>query len=342
MTAYFGLDIGSSSIKVTQSALMGAKAFTIEAVGIAVNPAGSVDFTNPTVVQKLGPTIKQLLADTKIRDKRVVVSVAENRVFSRILSMPVMSEVELSSAIKWEAEQFVPIPVSEVELDFAIIEDKAAGTDEGKKMLVYLVAAPKKYLQALVDFLTGIGLEPIAIESEMVSVARSLTYGSVPTTSLIIHMGALSSVLAIVDGSSLSFSYVTDSGGVSLTRVLSQSLALPLPQAEEYKRTYGLDSSKLEGKVRGSLLIVLDGIVGEMRKAMEYHLSSRKTHVNRIVLSGGGAYLPEFSSHLSQIFGGIEVVVGDPFAVGKPGQRVVVPREKAVYSVSVGLSQRIF
>lgn len=341
MTAYFGLDIGSSSVKVTQSSLMGTKAFSVDAVGLAVNPAGSVDFANPNVVAKLGPAIKQLLSEAKIKEKRVVVSVAENRVYSRILSMPTMSEAELSSAIKWEAEQFVPIPVDEVELDFSVIQEQDSSASD-KKMLVYLVAAPKIYLESMVDFLVGIGLEPIAVESEMVAVSRSLTFGSTISTSLIVHIGAMSTVFAIVDGSSLSFSYVTPSGGVSLTRALAQALSLPLPQAEEYKRTYGLDAAQLEGKVRAGLLIIFDGIVGEMRKAMEYHLSSRKSTVTRIVLSGGGAYMPSLGSHLSDVFGGIEVVLADPFAAAKPGRGVTLPREKAVYSVSVGLSQRVF
>ncbi len=341
MTAYFGLDIGSSSIKATKVSLMGTKAYMVEANGLVMNPAGSVDFMNPEVCAKIGPAIKQLLSEAKIKEKRVVVSVAESRVYSRILTMPQMSEAELASAIKWEAEQFVPIPVSEVELDFSILEQQIAGESD-KKMLVYLVAAPKTYLQALVDFLTSLGLEPIAVESEMVAVSRALTYGANANTSLVLHMGAMSSVLAIVDGTSLSFSYVTESGGVAMTRALAQSLSLPLPQAEEYKRTYGLDISQLEGKVRAGLLIILDQIVNEMRKAMEYHLSSRKSRVTRIVLSGGGAYLPQFSGYLSEVFGGIEVVVGDPFAVAKAGRGVSLPREKASFAVSVGLAQRIF
>jgi len=341
MTNYFGLDIGSSSIKATQSSLMGTKAYSVEACGLVMNPAGSVDFSNPQVTQKLSAAVKQLLSEAKIHEKRVVVSISESKVYSRILTMPMMSEAELSSAIKWEAEQFVPIPVAEVELDFSIVQENVGEQGE-KKMLVYLVAAPKKYLQSMVDFLTGLGLEPIAIESEMVAVSRSLTFGSTTGTSLILHMGAMSSVLAIVDGAALTFSYVAESGGVSLTRALSQSLSLPLPQAEEYKRTYGLDGKQLEGKVRSGLLIILEGIVNEVRKAMEYHLTTHKTRVTRIVLSGGGAYLPEFGSYLSQIFGGIEVVVGDPFATAKPGRGVTLPRERAAYSVSVGLSQRIF
>lgn len=341
MTGYFGLDIGSSSIKVSQVSLSGAKGFSVNAVGLAMNPVGSVEFTNLDVQAKLKPVIKQLLSDTKIHEKRVVVSVAESRVYSRILTMPAMSEAELSTAIKWEAEQFVPVPVAEVELDFSIIS-QPTNKAEDNRMLVYLVAAPKKYLQAMVDFLTSCGLEPIAVESEMVAVSRAFTYGAAPTTSLFVHIGALSTVLAIVDASALTFSYVTPSGGVALTRALAQSLALPLPQAEEYKRTYGLDEKQLEGKVRTGLLIILDSIISEMRKAMEYHLSVRKSPVKRIVLSGGGAYLPQFSSYLSQVFGGIEVVVGDPFAAAKAGHGVTLPRERAVYSVAIGLSQRVF
>jgi Tfp pilus assembly PilM family ATPase len=90
------------------------------------------------------------------------------------------------------------------------------------------------------------------------------------------------------------------------------------------------------------LLLILDGLVGEIRKAMEFHLSSRKTRVTKIILSGGGAYLPAFPSYLSETFGGIEVVVGDPLAVARPGRGITLPREKAVYSVSIGLSQRVF
>ena len=135
MTNYFGLDIGSSSIKATQASLMGTKAYMVESCGLVVNPAGSVDFANPVVTEKIAKAIKELLSEAKIHEKRVVVSVAENRVYSRILLMPMMSEAELSSAIKWEAEQFVPVPVSEVELDFSIIQENVGGNDE-KKMYV--------------------------------------------------------------------------------------------------------------------------------------------------------------------------------------------------------------
>lgn len=341
MPAYFGIDFGSTSIKLAAVDLQGTKSFGLSAIGIAANSAGSLDFTDSQVTAKLASSVKQLLSETKVREKRVVVSVPESQVYSRIVSLPSMSEAELASAIQWEAEQFVPIPVAEVEIDYSVVRNPPKGSTE-KKMLVYLVAAPKKQLQALVDFLLSLGLDPIAVESEMVAISRSLSFAPLPGSTLIVQMGAMSSVLAIVDESSLLFSYVTNVGGVALSRALSQNLTLPLPQAEEYKRTYGLDPKQLEGKVRNGLLLPLEQVISEIRKAMEFYATEHKSRISRILLSGGGAYLPELAPHLGSVFSGVEVVIADPFAAAKAERGVVIPKERAVYSVAVGLAMRVF
>lgn len=341
MSAYFGLDFGSSSIKVSQVQLAGPKSFTVSAIGLIQNPAGSLDFKDPTVSDKLLPAVKQVIKDTGIRDKRAVVSIPESKVFSRIVSMPSMSDAELASAVNWEAEQFVPIPVSEVEIDYSVVRRPPKGVNN-QPMLVYLVAAPKKYLQSLVDFLVVAGIEPIAVESEMVAVSRAFSYGTPTGSSLLVHIGALSTVMAIVDGDALMFSHSVETGGVAMTRALSQSLSLPVMQAEEYKRTYGLDPQQLEGKVKTGLLAVMQPLVSEMRKAIEFHASQNKTQVTRIVVSGGGSYLPGLTGYLGESFGATEVVIGDPFMYGKAGRGVTIPIERAVYSVAVGLAERIF
>ncbi len=340
MSSYFGLDIGSSSIKVVQSSLLGAKGFVLNNIGLVQNPGGSVDFTDQRLTAKLGPAIKQAMTEAGIRDKRVVVSVPESRAYSRIVEMPNMSDAELSSAVNWEAEQFIPLPVAEVEIDYTVVRRPPKGSEQ--KMLVYLVAAPKKYLQSMVDFLLAIGIEPIAVESEMVAIARAFTFGETQGSSLIVHIGALSTIISIVEGDSLLFSYVVNSGGLAMTRAISQSLALPIAQAEEYKRTYGMDEKQLEGKVRGSLLVVVESLVTEMRKASEFYMASHKSQIQRIVLSGGGAYLPELNTYLSGVFGGLEVIAGDPFMFAKNSKNASIPQERAAYSVATGLSLRVF
>lgn len=340
MSMYFGLDFGNSSLKVVQAEGVNGKSYVAQAVGLVQNPAGTVDFLDKTVVQKMAPAVKQLLAEAGVKEKRAVVAVPESKVYSKIVTMPAMSEAELSSAVKWEAEQFVPIPVSEVEIDFSVVREEV---DKQGQRLVYLVAAPKKLLQSMVDFLVGLGIEPIAVESEMVAVSRSLTYGmSGEGASLLVHIGALSCVMGIVEDGSLMFSYYMNTGGVALTRAVSQSLSLPIAQAEQYKRTYGMDGQQLEGKVKDSLLLVVDSLVNEARKAMEYHATENQSRVVRIILSGGGAYMPALTSYFGQKFEGMEVLVGDPFAAARAGRGVTIPDERAAYSVAAGLALRTF
>ena len=127
-----------------------------------------------------------------------------------------------------------------------------------------------------------------------------------------------------------------------MTRALSQSLNFPVAQAEEYKRTYGLDGRQFEGKVKASLLTVLASLVNELRKAIEYHAVQYKTTVSRMLLSGGGAYLPDFATHLSGEFPGVEVIVADPFAKGRVVKDMKLPADKAGYSIAVGLALREF
>lgn len=338
--AYFGLDFGSSSIKVVQSELLGTKGYRVNAIGLVQNPVGVLTFDDPRVQGKLAQAVKQVISQAGIHDKRVVVSIPESRAYSRVIEMPNMSDAELSTAVTWEAEQFVPIPVAEVEIDYVVVKRPPKGSDQ--KMLVYLVAAPKKYLQSMIDFLLSIGVEPVAVESEMVAVSRVFTIGGAQGASMILHIGAQSTVLAVVDGDALLFTHVSNAGGVAMTRSISESLKLPIAQAEEYKRTYGLDEAQLEGKVRQSLLLVFDGLITDMRKAMEHIGARYSTNVSRVVLSGGGAYMPGLSQHLSGVFGGMEVSLGDPFMSAKPARGVVIPNERTVYSVAAGLSVRAF
>lgn len=340
MSEYFGLDLGASSIKLCKAQPMG-KQFRVEAISLAQNPVGSLDFSNQENKQKIGEAIKQLLKEAGIRDRRVVVAISESHVYSRVVEMPTMSDAELSSAIQWEAEQFVPVPIEEVEMDYTVVRRPPKGA-KNEKMLVYLIASQKKYLQSFVDFLVELGLEPVAIESEMVALTRAFAPLLGEGVSLVLHLGALSSAISIMSGEALVFSHALPTGGVAITRALAQALSLPLPQAEQYKRTYGLDEQQLEGKVRQAILVVFQNIVLEVRRAMEFYASSSGSQVSRIVLSGGGAYMPEITTYLSGEFQGMEVLVGDAFLSAKETRDTVIPEERAVYSVAVGLALRDF
>lgn len=340
MSSYFGLDIGASSLKVCAVA-PGGKQWHLEGIGIHENPAGTVDFSGPEARKKVGEALKALLQETQIRQKRVVVSVPESRVYSQVMELPNMSDAELSSAIRWEAEQFVPIPVEEVELDYQVVSRPLKGSTKDK-LKVYFVAGPKKYLHAVADFLVEVGLEPVAIESTMVPVSRLVTKETYPGANLVVHLGASSTDYSIVDDGSLMFTYSTPSGGVAITRAIAQAFSLPLVQAEQYKRTYGLEAAQLEGKVRQAILVVFNSYLDEMKKAMEYYATNNQKNITRIILSGGGAYMPDIINYLTSTLQGVEVLLLDPMVNVVPIPKVVVPQEKVVFSVAMGLAMREF
>ena len=191
--SFIGVDIGSSSFKVAKCMRMGTN-FAIEAIGAVPNPAASVDFSEATVRQRASDSLKKLLSEMGMRERRVVIGISEAKVFSRVVSLPVMSDAELSTAITWEAEQFVPVPIAEVEMDYSVVRRPQPGSAE-TNMLVYLLASPKKYLSQIVDFAVGVGLEPIAIESEMVAVTRAITLDELEGATLCVHIEASSTMI---------------------------------------------------------------------------------------------------------------------------------------------------
>ncbi len=339
MSTYFGLDIGASKIKVCKVFPMGEN-FRVEKIGLAVNSLASLEFDS-SQRQKLIDDIHKARKEAGIKERRVVVSVPETKVYAMVVPMPVMPNSEISSAIKWEAEQFIPLPINEVELDYAVVKKPPRGS-KGEKMLVYVVAAKKKFLETLVDFLVEADLEPIAVENETVALARVFSY--LKGSSLILDLGALKTGISILDEGNLMFSHSIELGGVAMTRALAKSLSLELVQAEQYKLTYGLKEGEFEGKIKKSILLVLSKIIDEVKKASEFFANTYHKQIRRILLSGGGAYLPELSAYLTDKFPKVEVLLADPFIKVKSGKndKLRLPEARAIYGVAVGLARRQF
>ncbi|MBI2009960.1 MAG: type IV pilus assembly protein PilM [Candidatus Chisholmbacteria bacterium] len=333
----FGLDIGSSSIKLIE--LTGNKKQPkLTAFGLAVNPVGNVDTDNEQELVQIAQAIKKLTTDAGVKQRRVVVGLPESKVYTRVVEMPTLSESELASAINWEAEQYIPIPIAEVQLDYRILsQPQAIGSN---KMRVFLVAAPVAVVNRMVKILELANLELEALETEMLGVARAMTQQQ-NNAQLLVHLGARTTDIGIVQGETVVFTRSISTGGMALTRALAADLGLEVASAEQYKRTYGLDKNQLQGKVRTSLLGVFSSLVSEFKKAQHFYASTYSGGIRRLILSGGGAYLPEVTSTLASELG-VEVVIGDPFAALNltPQQRQRLGGIGAVFTVAVGMALR--
>lgn len=336
MPAHFGIDIGSTSIKIVKSE--GKK---ISVVSVISNTTGK-NLMAMSNVEKiaLADQIKEIVKTVNLKGKRVVASVPESLVFSRIMKFPVMSSPELATAIKWELDQSVPFPPNEVETSWAVLEkpNKIKGDE---KISVYVVAVPTPVSDAYVQLLELIELEPVRLENEIPALMRA--FSSILTNdnpSIVVDIGASGTGLILVGKEKIFGNYYLPFGGTVMTKLIADAFSLPIVQAESYKRTYGMAKDQLEGKMFSVLKPVIDSLAGEIKKmAIAYQNEYKETSVNKVILSGGGSYLNGLISYLTESLEGIEVVIGDPFSGLSIDQKYKTLGP--VFSVSYGLSTDI-
>ncbi len=311
MPAYFGLDIGSSSIKLAH--IDGKK---VNALGIANNTLGKnvMEMTNPERIG-LVESLKVLMKDSGVRSKQVVASIPESLVYSRVLKFPFMSTPELATAIKWELDQTVPFPPNEIEVSWVVLQkpERATGAE---KISVYVVAVPTKISDIYTNLLELAGVEPVRLENEVPAISRVFSPNLTDANpGLIMNIGAAGTSLVLSGKDILYGNYYVPVGGSALTKFIADSFNLPITQAESYKRTYGMSKEQLEGKVFNVLKPIVDNLLSEVKKMIiAFQNENKGGTVSRIILTGGGSYLIGLVPYISENIANIEVVIGDVFA----------------------------
>jgi type IV pilus assembly protein PilM len=333
-----GLDIGSKTIKVIELSHDKGR-WDLKASGIigykGKTPEQAKDDKELT---PLVDAIKKLFKEAKIGSREVAISLPEPNVFTRTIRFPLLTDAEISSAVKWEAEQYIPIPKEEAIIQHEIIE-RREDTTPGQ-VIVLLVAAPKVLVEKYAKVVEMSGLNLAVVETGLLALVRSLAPEN--QIVMIVNCGARSTDIAVVKSGNMAFTRSIHTAGEAFTRAIAQALGIQDVQAEEYKRTYGLSEAQLEGKVKGALDPVFNVVGSEMKKALQFYQSEEgKVSVHSVILSGGSAAMPNIAPTLTKLLG-IEVVVGNPFT------KITVDPQAAkslsgfapFYSIAVGLAMR--
>ena len=333
-----GIDIGSRTIKIVEVQKEGAS-YSLVASGVVSYSGSPVEkMTDEKEFATIGAIIKKLHAEAGVSEKNVTLSIPEPQVFTRTIRFPLLTDAEIASAVKWEAEQYIPIPVAE-----AIIQHTVLARDEKSsppEVLVLLVAAPRTVIEKYTKIISLAGLVPVAVETELMAVTRALA--PVDKTVIVLDFGANSTNIAIAKNGLLSFSRSIPIAGEAFTRAVSQGLGVTAMQAEEYKKTYGLSQSQLEGKVKTALDPVLRLVVDEIKKAINYYQTEEKGEVpGMVMVSGGTSGMPDIIARLTSLIG-MEVVIASPFAklAMDPETAKKLAPYGPLYSVAVGLALR--
>ncbi len=332
----FGLDIGLSSLKVMQIA-NGRKKDIV--TGYGVTSFSSDVFTDGVLTdhETLAKVAYELFDKHvigAITTPRVIIAIPASKTFTRSMTLPKLKPKDLAAAVQLEAEQYIPVPINDLYLDYSVV------TETDKEIEVLAVAVPQKIVDSYLLLAQILGLEVVAIETTISAAGRLFVQAErsdVPT--VLIDLGSLSSDITIYD-KGLIVTGTVGGGGDSFTTLIADKLKVTYQEAHIIKTKYGLGVSKKQKEISDGLKPVLDQLVKEIRRMIRYYEERSNTdkRIGQIVTMGGGANMPGLSEHLTSTLR-LPVRMCDPwqhlsFAGLQPPNSV----EKSMYVTVAGLA----
>lgn len=305
-----GVDIGSSSIKVVELSKSGKRIRLenyIEAQSLPKKPFLTYRETSATLSsQDIAQTLQFILKQSNIKTKKAIFTIPDFSSFFTWFDLPKMEEEEIPEAIKYEARQHVPFPLSEVTLDWQIIGD--GGKEE--KLKILLVAVHNEIINQYSKIALLCQFELQALEAEVFALSRSSVKEKNKIIALV-DIGARTTTCSIIDNGVLKRSYSFDISGEELTHIISRSLNVDFQKAEEIKKNYGIFSK--EKSLKEILLPLLGLILTEVKKVLENFYQSESKGVQKIILSGGGVLLSGLKEYFEEDLKK-EVEIASPFS----------------------------
>jgi type IV pilus assembly protein PilM len=335
---FFGLDLGVTAVRVVE--LKGnTDTRSLDRYGW-VDFAGSEALSDAEVDKnKVMNTISQVLHDTGISTKNVAVNVPSNHVFTTVVEMDKLSMDELAQTIRYQADSFIPTPLAESKVDWAVIGDSPK---DPKKVEVLLSSVPNSYMVSRLDMLEKIGLNVVAFEPDTMAIGRSLIAAGTESPQMVLDIGNVSTDLVIVVGGVPHLSRAITIGDQAITQAAMQQLKLDQQQAREYVSKFGLSKEKMDGHVYGAIIGIVDSLVGEIEKSIKFFQDRYPAQrLEKIIVTGGASALPEFPLYIANKFG-LNVEIGNAWRnVSIPASRQnEVAAVSNHFAVAVGLAER--
>ncbi len=291
------LDIGSTFIKLVQLKGSG-KSYSLAKFGMVPLPAEVIVEGAVMDANRVSEAIKELLAAQKIKTKEVVLSVSGSSVIIKRISIADMTDEELAESIKWEAEQYIPFSIDDVNVDF---QKLGPGASEGQAD-VLLVAVKKDKINDYVNLVKDAGLEPVVVDVDAFALANmcELNYDVEAGITALLNIGAsVMNINILRDGVSI-FTRDITVGGNRYTEALQRDAGLSYDDAEKIKRGEGVDGADMD-QLNGIIATVTEDIVGEIQRSFDFFRSTTGSDkVSRVLLSGGCAKISKFTRVLSE------------------------------------------
>jgi type IV pilus assembly protein PilM len=335
-----GCDVGSSSIKLVELKPLKNDEFQLVHAAIAeLSPEAIVDgaiMDSSLVVDAL----TRLISENGIKNTKFGGSLSGHSVIIKKIQLPSMTEAELAESIQWEAEQYIPFDINDVNLDYVVLDTSGSDT-----MDVLLVAVKKERINDYTSVIVQAGKEPVLVDVDVFAVQNAFetNYSSRGETVALVNVGAsVMNINVLHDGNSVFWRDVAF-GGNLYTEAIQREFNLPREEAEQLKLG-GQVGQVSRQQVDSVLNAASEDLAAELQKTIDFFVATSSVdRIDRIMLSGGGALAANLSPILQERFQ-VQVELLNPFRNIRYNESDFDPdwinRNAPAMAVAVGLAIR--
>lgn len=358
-TSAIGVDIGSGHARVAQVKRSGA-GHALTGYGCTSMPAGAVIEGEIMDVAAVSVAIRDLMKRSGIRGRDVHTGVSTQNVVVRLIDLPYLPKGELEGAMRYQVQEYIPMPVAESVVDYGVLGEFATESDE-HMMELLLVAARRQAIDAVLGAfedaklnLHGIEVASFALTRALLGVQNRVLPDADEAPVGLVHVGSGVTSIAVAHHGVTRFNRVSGLAGNTFTQAIANALNVPFDEAERLKLRIGLpdvddaESPVVDGidtltarRVQEALEREANRFIAEVRRSFDYYLSQKPDAgtIGRVVVTGTGVALHNFTGYLEK---GLrtEVVQGDPLAMLQvpPALRQVVEADRLGCAIPIGLA----
>jgi type IV pilus assembly protein PilM len=296
-----GLDIGSSSIKAAE--LRPVRKGGYELVSLGVEQLSPDCIVDGVVISKLpvSDAINRIFAQQAIKNRRVATSISGHSVIVKKIALPLQSEEDLAESIRWEAEQYIPFDIADVNLDYQVLgESPTSGNLD-----VLLVAVKKEKITDHTSVISMAGKNPVIVDVDAFALQNAYQFNYEPatrTTVALLDIGAGTMTINIVSGNDFLFTRDVGVGGRQYTDFIQKEFNLNYNQAQALKH-----GETVEGIAPSEAHHVIESVTEiiclEIQKTFDFFKSTTTVdHIDRMLVSGGAAHTHGLLETLSRKF----------------------------------------
>ncbi len=328
-----GLDIADTSIEAIEIKKKLGKLSVVAYARTTIAP-GIVENGAVLDKPKLIEAIQDMVRQERFSTKNVVLSIPESKTFIHVFDIPsVISEKTLGDSIQYKAQEVIPLSFDQIYHDYRVI-DRAKDSQE-----VLYIAGFKETVRDYRQVVSQAGLRPLVVEAESMSLARSLVRDDIFEGSVIVDIGARTSIITIYDHHGIRFSGNYRIAGEAITKTLSKALKKPINQVEELKRRTDFFQEKNNPAAHKALTKLLDGLIKQIEKTIAYYKDTTGHIINSVKLCGGTSCLPGLVGYMNDKIS-TKVEQGDPLAGLRFSKKQLDSKKAVLYAGAIGLALR--